>query len=108
VKERDQFLSRWFNGKNKRLRSNEVTTVINEAVVFFGLDDDFMSHSLRLGGITAKCRAGCNPSETRKVAGFKDDSKKVMEIFNRINTHDKEALASVDDSVSHHSQGDSF
>ena len=50
---------------------------------------------------TVKCRAGCNPSETRKVAGYKDDSK-VMEIYNRINTHDKGALASVDDSVSHH------
>jgi hypothetical protein len=87
-----------------------VTTVINEAVVFFGLDDDFMTHSLRLGGITAKCKAGCNPSETRKVAGYKDDSK-VMEIYNRINTQVKGAslLASVDDSVSqHHSQGDSF
>jgi len=54
VKERDQFLSRWFNGKkNKRLRSNEVTTAIKEAAVFFGLDDPhFMTHSFRFGGIT--------------------------------------------------------
>ena len=101
VKQNDQFLSRWFNGKNKRLRSNEVTIAIKEAATFFNLDkDQFMSHSLRLGGITAKCRAGCNPSETRKVAGYKNDSK-VMDIYNRINTHDKGALASIDESVSH-------
>jgi hypothetical protein len=98
----DPFLSRRFQGKSLKLRAKDINRVLKDAADHFHLDkEQFKSHSLRIGGITAKSRAGCDPAETRKVAGFKHNSH-VMELYDQLTTQDRGALSSVDPSVLHH------
>jgi hypothetical protein len=99
----DFFLSRYHHGRNYKLTSKDVTYTLRLAATHFNLNEkEFQTHSLRIGGITAKFRAGDNIAEIRKVAGYSHNSSTVN-LYDRLNVHDRGALGSVDPTTATHS-----
>lgn len=101
MNEDDIFLSRYYLGKNYKLISKDINSILGLTAVHFGLESIyFKPHSLRIGGVSAKSRAGNSVAETKKVAGFASNSNAVNR-YDRLNVHDKGAFSAVDSSSSH-------
>jgi hypothetical protein len=77
VRKGNTFLSRWLNGRNKKLTRRMMSAGLRHIAGlhgFMSIAFAFTLHSLRIGGATAMITSGASRDEVKRVGGWADGS----------------------------------